>query len=142
MNVISSRSRSVFITVASVGALKFELTRGAPLKKIEAVVRTSRLDDIVERLRLIGTMGMTVSEVHGMSPSTTSVTVVQGQKLWRLSAPRYQLMVVVRDEDAPHVIAAIMRCARTDAPGDGIITVTDVDGVMRIRTGEVDADAI
>jgi nitrogen regulatory protein P-II 1 len=112
------------------------------VKKIEAVVRTSRLDDIVERLRLIGTIGLTVSEAHGISQSTTSSTVVHGQRLWKPSAPRYEVMVVVQDEDAPHVVAAIVRCARTDAPGDGIITVTDVDGAMRIRTGEIDADAI
>jgi nitrogen regulatory protein P-II 1 len=112
------------------------------VKKIEAFVRTSRLDDIVERLRLIGTTGLTVTEAHGMSPSTTSASVVQGQRVWRLSAPRYQLMILTRDEDAPHVVAAILRTARTDAPGDGLVTVTDVDGVMRIRTGEIDADAI
>jgi nitrogen regulatory protein PII len=112
------------------------------VKKIEALVRTSRLDDIVERLRLIGTNGMTVTEVHGISPSTATQTVVHGQRVWNLAAPRYQLMIVVRDEDAAHVVAAILRTARTDAPGDGIITVSDVDGVMRIRTNEVDADAI
>jgi nitrogen regulatory protein P-II 1 len=112
------------------------------VKKIEAVVRTSRLDDIVERLRLIGTIGLTVTEAHGMSRSTTTSTVFQGQRLWKLSAPRYELMVVVHDQDVPHVVAAIVRCARTDAPGDGLITVTDVDGAMRIRTGEIDADAI
>jgi nitrogen regulatory protein P-II 1 len=112
------------------------------VKKVEALVRTSRLDDIVERLRLIGTTGMTVTEAHGMSRSTTSVTVVQGQRVSKVSAPRYQLEIVVRDEDVAHVIAAIVRCARTDAPGDGIITVTDVDGAVRIRTGEIDADAI
>jgi nitrogen regulatory protein P-II 1 len=112
------------------------------VKKIEALVRTSRLDDIVERLRLIGTTGLTVAEAHGISSSTTSVTVVQGQRVWKASAPRYQLTIVTRDEDAPHVVAAIVRTAATDAPGDGIITVTDVDGVMRIRTGEIDADAI
>lgn len=112
------------------------------MKKIEAVVRTSRLDEIVERLRLIGTIGMTVTEAHGMSRSTTSSTVVQGQRLWKTTAPRYELMIVVPDQDVPHVVAAIVRCARTDAPGDGLITVSDIDGVMRIRTGEVDADAI
>lgn len=112
------------------------------MKKIEALVRTSRLDDIVERLRLIGTIGMTVTEAHGMSRSTTSTVVVQGQRVARVSAPRYQVMVVVHDQDVPHVVAAIVRCARTDAPGDGLITVTDVDGAMRIRTNEIDADAI
>jgi nitrogen regulatory protein P-II 1 len=112
------------------------------MKKIEALVRTGRLDDIVERLLLIGTSGLTLTEAHGISPSTTSVTVIHGQRMWNLAAPRYHLMLVVRDEDAPHVVSAIMRTARTEAPGDGLITVTDVDGVMRIRTGEVDEAAL
>ena len=112
------------------------------MKKIEAIVRTSRLDEIVSRLRLIGMTGMTVSEVHGMSVSTKTMSVVHGHRMVSLTAPRYQLMTVVPDEDVAHVVAAIMRTARTDAPGDGIITVVNVDGVMRIRTGEVDADAI
>jgi nitrogen regulatory protein PII len=112
------------------------------VKKIEAFVKTSRLGDIVERLRLIGTTGMTLAEVHGMSESTKSATVVQGYRMQKLTAPRYHIMIVVRDEDAQHVIAAIMRTARTEAPGDGIITVTEVEGVMRIRTNEVDADAL
>jgi nitrogen regulatory protein PII len=97
------------------------------VKKIEAFVKTSRLDEIVNRLRLIGTTGMTVTAVHGL-----------GAK----AAPRYQLMVVVHDEDAAHVVAAIVHAGRTDSPGDGIVTVMDVDGVMRIRTNEIDAEAL
>jgi nitrogen regulatory protein P-II 2 len=112
------------------------------MKRIEAVVRTSRLDEIVNRLRLIGTTGMTITEVHGISASTTSVIVARAQRVQKVMAPRYQIMVVLRDEDAPHVVAAIRRAACTDAPGDGLITVMEVDGVMRIRTNEVDDDAI
>jgi nitrogen regulatory protein PII len=112
------------------------------MKKIDAVVRTHRLDDIVNRLWLIGVTGMTLAEVHGMSASTTSTGVFHGQRLTMSSAPRLQLTVVVMDDDAAHVVNAIVHAARTEARGDGIITVTDVLGVMRIRTGEVDADAI
>ena len=78
-----------------------------------------------------------------MSPSTVGPGgFFKGQRLQRLSEPRYQLTAVVRDEDAAHAVAAIVQTARTDAPGDGLVTVSDVDGIMRIRTGEVDADAI
>jgi nitrogen regulatory protein P-II 1 len=83
---------------------------------------------------------MTVTEVHGFSASTAT-TLFHGQRI-RFATPRYQLMVVVRDEDVAHVVAAIRHSAHTDTPGDGIITVVDVLGVMRIRTGEIDADAL
>jgi nitrogen regulatory protein PII len=66
----------------------------------------------------------------------------RGQSTQQLSEPRYQLILVVRDEDVEDAVRAIVQTARTDAPGDGIVMVTDVDGIMRIRTGEVDADAI
>ena len=112
------------------------------MKKIEALIRTSRLDEVINRLWLIGLTGMTLAEAHGVSASTTSDSVFHGQRLQASSAPRYQIMVVVRDDDAAHVVNAIGLAARTEAPGDGLITVTDVLGVMRIRTGEIDADAL
>jgi nitrogen regulatory protein P-II 1 len=113
------------------------------MKKIEAVVRTSRLDDVVNRLYLIGIRGLTVEEVHGMSASTSKPAGFwRGVRLQQVTEPRYQLILVVRDEDADGVVRAIVQTARTTAAGDGLVTVSDVDGIMRIRTGEVDADAI
>jgi nitrogen regulatory protein PII len=113
------------------------------MKKVEAVVRTSRLDEVVNRLCLIGISGMTVEEVHGMSDSTVKpARFWRGQATQQISEPRYQLILVVRDEDVDDAVRAIVQTARTDAPGDGIVTVSDVDGIMRIRTGELDADAI
>jgi len=112
------------------------------MKKIDAIVRTSRFDDIVNRLRLIGVTGMTIGEVYGISAGTTGDRVSHGQRMQLRSAPRYQLMVVVRDEDAAQVVNAIVHSGRTDAPGDGLVTVGDVIGAMRIRTGETNVDAL
>jgi nitrogen regulatory protein P-II 1 len=113
------------------------------MKTVEAVVRTSRLDDVVNRLYLIGIRGMTVEEVHGMSDSTVRAAGFwRGQRIEQHSEPRYQLIIVVNDDDVDNVVRAIVQTARTDAPGDGVVFVSDVDGIMRIRTGEVDADAI
>ena len=112
------------------------------MKKIDAIVRTSRFDDIVNRLRLIGVTGMTLSEVYGISGSATSDRALRGRRVAPQSAPRYQLMVVVRDEDAAQVVNAIVHAGRTDGPGDGIVTVEDVVGAMRIRTGETDLNAL
>ena len=110
--------------------------------KVEAVVRTSRLGEIVNRLRLIGVPGMTISEAHGMSASTGTPMSIMGQRMTRPSSPRYHVMIVVRDEDVAHIVAAIVHSGCTNAPGDGIVTVTDIEGVLRIRTDEVDLDAI
>jgi nitrogen regulatory protein P-II 1 len=112
------------------------------MKKVDAIVKTARFDDIVERLRLIGVKGMTVAEAHGVSSSTATAFVSRGQRLMTQAAPRYHLTIVVVDDDAAHVVNAIIHAAQTGASGDGIITVTDVLGVMRIRTGETDGDAI
>jgi nitrogen regulatory protein P-II 1 len=113
------------------------------MKKVEAVVRTSRLDEVVNRLSLIGVRGLTVEEVHGMSDSTVRpASLWRGQRIEQVSEPRYQLIIVVNDDDVDNVVRAIVQTARVDAPGDGVIFVSDVDGIMRIRTGEVDADAI
>lgn len=109
------------------------------MKKIEAVLRTSRLDEVVSRLRLIGATGMTVSAVHGLSVADGAPHQPPPPKT---AGPRYELMIVVSDDDAPHVVRAILHSGHTGSPGDGIVTVTDVDGVMRIRTGETDADAL
>jgi nitrogen regulatory protein P-II 1 len=112
------------------------------MKKIEAIVKTSRLEDVVHRLRLIGLGGMTVGEVHGVSPSTATATMSHGQRFTTPAAPRYLVTVVVVDDEAAHVVNAILHATQSGAPGDGIITVTDVLGAIRIRTGETNADAL
>ena len=112
------------------------------MKKIDAIVRTSRFDEIVNRLRLIGVAGMTIAEVYGISAGATSDGGLRGRRAQPQSGPRYHFMVVVRDEDAAQVVNAIVHSGRTDAPGDGLITLCDVLGAMRIRTGETNLDAL
>ena len=112
------------------------------MKKIDAIIRPHRIEEVVNRLRLIGVTGMTVTEVQGISPSTAVVGVFRGERYLMPSAPRYLLMVVVPDGLAEPVVAAIARSARTEAPGDGIVALSDVVDVFRIRTGESGADAL
>jgi nitrogen regulatory protein P-II 1 len=112
------------------------------MKKIDAIIRPHRIEDVVSRLRLIGVTGMTVTEVHGISPSTAVVGVFRGERYIMPSAPRYQLMMVVPDGLAEAVVAAIARTARTEEPGDGIVAIGDVVDVFRIRTGESGTDAL
>lgn len=112
------------------------------MKKIEAIVRTFKLEDIVQRLRAVGVTGMTVTDVLGVSPGTATQNVFRGHRYTTESAPRYHLMMVVNDDAVAGVIRAIRIAGTTELPGDGIITVGDVDAVVRVRTGETSAAAL
>lgn len=112
------------------------------MKKIDAVVKTSRFEEIVDRLRLIGVTGLTATEVHGISPSAMSEGIFQGQRYVNTSAPRYLITVVVDDGDVSSVVNAIRQRGQTNSPGDGIITVSDTLEAIRIRTGEMGIDAL
>jgi nitrogen regulatory protein PII len=110
------------------------------MKRIDAIIKTLQLDDVAERLRLIGVTGMTVAAVSGMSSSTETDGVFRGQRYRTQSAPRYQLTIVVTDDVAANVVNAIARAGRTESRGDGIIMVSDLTDVVRIHTGEANVD--
>ncbi len=112
------------------------------MKKIEAIVRTFKLEDIVQRLRAVGVTGMTVTDAQGISPSTATQNVFHGHRYVTENAPRYHLMIVVVDESVDAVVRAIRVAGTTESHGDGIITVSDVDAVVRVRTGETGAGAL
>ena len=112
------------------------------MKKIEAIVRTFKLEDIVQQLRAVGVTGMTVTDVQGLSPSTATPNVFRGSRYTTESAPRYQLMIAVLDEAVDAVVRAIRVAGTTESPGDGIVTVSDVAAVVRVRTGETGAAAL
>jgi nitrogen regulatory protein P-II 1 len=112
------------------------------VKKIDAIIRPHLLGEVVNRLRLIGVTGMTVTEVHGISPSTAVVGIFRGERYVMPSAPRYQLMIVVPDSLVEPAVAAIARKARTEQAGDGIVAIGDVVEVIRVRTGESGPDAV
>jgi len=112
------------------------------MKKIDAIVKTTRFEDIVDRLRMIGVTGLTAFEVSGISPSAMTAGIFQGQRYVNASAPRYQITVVVEDGDVASVVNAIRLRGQTDSPGDGIITVSDALEAIRIRTGETGVDAL
>jgi nitrogen regulatory protein P-II 1 len=112
------------------------------MKKIEAIVRPHRLNEVVNRLHLIGVPGMTVGEVFGISAGSTVEGVHQGQRYRMDAAPRCMLMVVVPDDMVDAAARAILHSARTESRGDGIITVSDVLEAVRIRTGELGVDSL
>lgn len=112
------------------------------MKRIEAIVKPFKLDDVREALSEIGITGMTTTEVKGFGRQKGHTELYRGAEYVVDFLPKVRIEVVVADEQADSCIEAIMQSARTGKIGDGKIFVTSVDKVVRIRTGELDRDAI
>ena len=112
------------------------------MKCIVAIIKPFRLDDVREALSEFGVAGMTVSEVKGFGRQKGHTELYRGAEYVVDFLPKLKLEVVVADEQVDACIDAITESARTDKIGDGKIFVFPVDTVVRIRTGERDAQAI
>jgi len=112
------------------------------MKKIEAIIKPHRLDDVKDRLRQIGISGMTVYEVKGFGRTGGKTEVYRGSSYVVDFVPKVRIEVVVKDAAVSEVIQAISAAAKTGKIGDGKIFVTPVDEAIRIRTGEKGEDAI
>ena len=106
------------------------------MKKIEAVIKPFKLDDVKEALTGIGVVGMTVSEVRGFGRQKGHTELYRGAEYVVDFLPKVKIEVVVVDEMVPKALEAIERAAKTGRIGDGKIFVTNVEEVVRIRTGE------
>jgi nitrogen regulatory protein PII len=112
------------------------------MKKIEAIIKPFKLDEIKEGLTEIGVHGMTVSEVKGFGRQRGHTEIYRGAEYTVDFVPKLKLEVVVAAELAPQVVKLIEEKAKTGAIGDGKIFVTTLDEVIRIRTGERGKEAI
>lgn len=112
------------------------------MKKIEAIIKPFKLDDVKEALTSMGINGMTVAEVKGYGRQQGHTELYRGAEYVVDFLPKIQIEVVVSDELADKVIDAIQTSARTGKIGDGKIFVSSVERVVRIRTGETDDEAI
>ncbi|NCB56790.1 MAG: P-II family nitrogen regulator [Gammaproteobacteria bacterium] len=112
------------------------------MKKIEAIIKPFKLDDVREALGEIGISGMTVSEVKGFGRQKGHTELYRGAEYVVDFLPKVKLELVVNDEDVESCIEAINRSAKTGKIGDGKIFVTAVERVIRIRTGEENEEAI
>jgi nitrogen regulatory protein P-II 1 len=112
------------------------------MKKIEAIIKPFKLDDVKEALTEIGVHGMTVSEVKGFGRQRGHTEIYRGAEYQVDFVPKIRLEVVVDSEIAPQVMNVIEQKAKTGAIGDGKIFVTSLDEVVRIRTGERGVEAI
>jgi nitrogen regulatory protein P-II 1 len=112
------------------------------MKKIEAIIRPHKLDDVKDRLRQVGVSGMTVSEVKGFGRTGGKTEVYRGSAYMVDFVPKVRIEVVVKDSMAAETVEAIAATAKSGKIGDGKIFVTTIEEVLRIRTGEKGEDAI
>ncbi|MDA3978734.1 MULTISPECIES: nitrogen regulatory protein P-II [Gallibacterium] len=112
------------------------------MKKIEAIIKPFKLDDVREALSDIGITGMTVSEVKGFGRQKGHTELYRGAEYMVDFLPKVKLEIVVVDDQVEQCIEAIMNTAQSGKIGDGKIFVYDVERVIRIRTGEENEDAI
>jgi nitrogen regulatory protein PII len=114
----------------------------ADMKMVTAIIKPFKLDDVRESLAEVGVQGVTVTEVKGFGRQKGHTELYRGAEYVVDFLPKLKLEVAVTDELAERVIEAIMRAAATGKIGDGKIFVHELDRVVRIRTGELDQDAL
>jgi len=112
------------------------------MKKIEAIIKPFKLDEVKEALAEIGIEGMTVSDVKGFGRTGGKREVYRGAEYIVDFVPKTKLEIVVKEEQVRMVVEAIERAARTGRIGDGKIFVLPVEHAVRIRTGETGPDAV
>ena len=112
------------------------------MKRIEAVIKHFKLDDVRQALTAIGVTGMTVTEVKGFGRQKGHTELYRGAEYVVDFLPKIRIETVVADERVDACIDAIVRGARTGKIGDGKIFVTPVERVVRVRTGETDLEAL
>ena len=120
----------------------FLLSSGANMKKIEAIIKPFKLDDVVEALSEIGVEGVSVSEIRGFGRQKGRTEIYKGAEYVVDFLPKTKLEIVVNDALCEQAVEAIIRSAQTGKIGDGKVFVFDVVSAVRIRTGEKDEDAV
>lgn len=112
------------------------------MKKIEAVIKPFKLEDVKDALAEIGITGMTVSEVKGYGRQKGHSELYRGAEYVVDFIPKIKMEMVVDDSMVDQVVNTVVEAARTGKIGDGKIFVTDISRIVRIRTGETDGEAI
>ncbi|MEI9963611.1 MAG: P-II family nitrogen regulator [Caulobacteraceae bacterium] len=112
------------------------------MKKIEAVIKPFKLDDVKEALQEMGVQGLTVLEAKGFGRQKGHTELYRGAEYVVDFLPKIKIEAVVSDDQLPRALEAIQSAARTGKIGDGKIFVSEITEVVRIRTGETGAQAI
>ncbi len=112
------------------------------MKKVEAVIKPFKLDEVKDKLNEIGIKGITVSEVKGFGRQKGHTELYRGAEYVVDFLPKIKLEIVITDNQLDEVVNAIIKSAQTGRIGDGKIFVTHLEDTIRIRTGERGEDAI
>lgn len=112
------------------------------MKKIEAIIKPFKLDEVKEALQEVGLQGITVTEAKGFGRQKGHTELYRGAEYVVDFLPKVKLEIVTTDEAVESAVEAIRNAAQTGRIGDGKIFVSNVEDVIRIRTGETGADAI
>ena len=112
------------------------------MRKVEAIIKPFKLDEVKEALNEVGIQGITVSEVKGFGRQKGHTELYRGAEYVVDFIPKIKMEIIVSDEMAAKVVDVIAAAAKTGRIGDGKIFVTPVDEVVRIRTGETGDDAL
>jgi nitrogen regulatory protein P-II 1 len=112
------------------------------MKKIEAIIKPFKLDEVKEALQEIGLQGITVLEAKGFGRQKGHTELYRGAEYVVDFLPKVKIEVVLSDEMLDKAVDAIQKAAKTGRIGDGKIFISSIDNAIRIRTGETGADAI
>ncbi len=112
------------------------------MKKIEAIIKPFKLDDVKEALNGIGIKGMTISEVKGYGRQKGHTEIYRGAEYVVDFLPKIKMEIIVDADQVDTVIETVVNAARTGKIGDGKIFVLPVEQIVRVRTGETDREAI
>ncbi|WBU64146.1 P-II family nitrogen regulator [Paracoccus aerodenitrificans] len=112
------------------------------MKKIEAIIKPFKLDDVKEALQEVGVQGLTVTEVKGFGRQKGHTELYRGAEYVVDFLPKIKIEMILPDDQIDSAVEAIISAARTEKIGDGKIFVSPVDQAIRIRTGETGDDAV
>jgi len=112
------------------------------MKLVTAVIKPFKVDDVKDALKAAGVQGMTMSEVQGFGRQSGHTEVYRGAEYSVDFVPKRRIEVLCNDADVDRIVSTIEDAGRTGKIGDGKLWMTDVGGVLRLRTGERDDDAI
>ena len=112
------------------------------MKKIEAIIKPFKLDDVREAISEIGIDGLTVTEVKGFGRQKGHTELYRGAEYQVDFLPKVKLEIAVQDDQVERLVEAIVGAAKTGKIGDGKVFVYDLEHAVRIRTGESDSDAL
>jgi len=115
---------------------------GESMKLLTAVVKPFKLDEVKDALKTVGVTGLTVFQVRGFGHTGGHVEVFRGKEYVFDFVDKLQIEIITTDESVDEIIEAIVNAARTDTVGDGVVWVTEVENVVRIRTNERGSEAL